>query len=244
MSSTLEKLRALVDNRSLAEIAAMEDEEPQNRPVLSAMNEPQTTETTEQKQVTALEKRTEIPELTLIQTEEHEGSLAAQLKSLYEDLDFLAQKYPGYDLRSLIDYTETLEAQLQVREGLSTGLSRQDFEDFSQFSMINQSNADDLPFGLIELTDKGQILIYNQWESDMTGTAPAKALGKHFFLEIAPCTNNRLFYGRFKKGMSEDSFDVSFNYTFSYRMQPKKVRIRMLTDQKTSRHFIVVKLAE
>ena len=82
---------------------------------------------------------------------------------------------------------------------------------------LDQSQADALDFGIVKVDDEGNVLLYNQWESEMAGVPVASAMGKNFFTQVAPCTNNRLFFGRFKDGVSAGDLDTEFNYTFTYK---------------------------
>ena len=49
----------------------------------------------------------------------------------------------------------------------------------------------------------------------------------NFFTEVAPCTNNAVFLGSFKRGVAAGAFSLAFVYTFSYRMTPTPVRIHL-----------------
>lgn len=96
-------------------------------------------------------------------------------------------------------------------------------------------------FGIIKIDDDGQILFFNQYESELSGVAPEEAVGKNFFTEIAPCTNNRLFRGRFKKGLRKDNLDETFTYTYTYRMRPTLVTIHLYRDSRGANWIMVQK---
>ena len=103
----------------------------------------------------------------------------------------------------------------------------------------SEEELDDAPFGLIRVDSQGIVQFYNHFESDFAGVAPSDARGKNFFTEVAPCSNNSLFYGRFKKLRDRDAYDDRFNYTFTYKMRPTLVHVRMMDDA-DGRHWIVV----
>ena len=105
----------------------------------------------------------------------------------------------------------------------------------------DQSQADALDFGIVKVDDEGNVLLYNQWESDMAGVPVASAMGKNFFTQVAPCTNNRLFFGRFKDGVSAGDLDTEFNYTFTYKMKPTNVVVRILRDGSSANWVFVAK---
>ena len=106
---------------------------------------------------------------------------------------------------------------------------------------LDQSQADALDFGIVKVDDEGTVLLYNQWESDMAGVPVASAMGKNFFTQVAPCTNNSLFFGRFKDGVSAGDLDTEFNYTFTYKMKPTNVVVRLLRDGSSANWVFVAK---
>jgi len=107
---------------------------------------------------------------------------------------------------------------------------------------LGQAAPEDLnraDFGVIKIDDDGEILFFNKYESDLSGVAPEEAVGKNFFTEIAPCTNNRLFRGRFKKGLRKNDLDETFTYTYTYRMQPTLVTIHLYRDSRGANWIMV-----
>lgn len=89
----------------------------------------------------------------------------------------------------------------------------------------------DAPFGIIRLDDDGVVEFYNRYESDLSGVAPSEAIGSHFFTQLAPCSNNQLFQGRFEEGIRKDELDERFTYTFTYKMRPTLVDVRLYRDE-------------
>ena len=108
----------------------------------------------------------------------------------------------------------------------------------AQAAHMTREDADALPYGAIKLDDLGRILIYNVWESELAGFDPADAEGSLFFTELAPCTNNRLFFGRFREGVAANEMDVVFPYTFTYRMRPTLVTIHLLRTESVNWLFV------
>ena len=103
-------------------------------------------------------------------------------------------------------------------------------EDFAKGILYNlghlsRDQADGANFGIVKVDDQGQILLYNKYESELAGVPVASAEGKNFFTQVAICTNNRLFFGKFKDGVTSGHLDSSFNYVFTYKMKPTNVMI-------------------
>ena len=92
---------------------------------------------------------------------------------------------------------------------------------------INDINV--LPFGVVKMDLTGKILEYNMAEAELTGTDPAWALGKNFFNEVATCTNTPAFYGKFVEGVKKGFLNAVFNYSFTHREAPTRVRVHMMT---------------
>lgn len=104
-------------------------------------------------------------------------------------------------------------------------------------SCLRTATEDELhraPFGLIKLDDAGIVQFYNHYESELSGIDPSEAIGKDFFTQLAPCSNNNLFLGRFEDGVHTDDLDEHFTYTFTYKMRPTRVNVRLFRDESGS----------
>lgn len=113
-------------------------------------------------------------------------------------------------------------------------------EVISNLGRMDRALADRQPFGVVKVDDEGKIELYNKWESDMAGVEVDAAEGKNFFTQVAPCTNNRLVYGRFKSGVEKGAMDSEFNYTFTYKMKPTLVSIRLFRDDSSKSNWVFV----
>lgn len=94
---------------------------------------------------------------------------------------------------------------------------------------IPDSIRNGLPFGLVKLDLKGNILEYNMAEGDLTGVDPAWALGKNFFDDVALCTKTQAFYGRFVEGVKRGFLNAVFDFTFDHQDVGTKVKVHMFT---------------
>ncbi|EMY59805.1 PAS domain-containing protein [Leptospira terpstrae] len=107
---------------------------------------------------------------------------------------------------------------------------------------LTQAEADAAAFGVVKVDGNGKILLYNKYESELANVPIQTAVGKNFFTEVAICTNNRIFYGRFKEGMLTGDLDIAFNYVFTYKMKPTNVVIHLYHDKTSDTNWIFVKL--
>lgn len=106
---------------------------------------------------------------------------------------------------------------------------------------LTRIEADNAAFGIIKLEADGKILLYNKYESILAGVPIEKAEGKNFFTDIAVCTNNRIFFGRFKEGIAQGNLDLVFNYVFTYKMKPTNVVIHLYHDKISKTNWVFVK---
>jgi photoactive yellow protein len=100
-------------------------------------------------------------------------------------------------------------------------------------------SIDDFGFGLIVMDRDGRVLGYNQAESKLSGLPAGEVIGRNFFVEIGPCTNNYLIAERYR---DSGELDEQLDYVFTYRMAPTPVRLRLLARSGSSRQYLVVRL--
>jgi photoactive yellow protein len=97
------------------------------------------------------------------------------------------------------------------------------------------------PFGIIQIDDEGVVQFYNRYESNLSGVDPEEALETNFFTELAPCSNNPLFLGRFKDGVRKEEMDEYFTYTFTYKMRPTLVDVHLYRDEAGNNWILIEK---
>ena len=105
---------------------------------------------------------------------------------------------------------------------------------------MSPAELDSLDFGLIQVDDSGTIKNYNKYQSELGNVPQTSAIGKNFFTQIAPCTNNRLFFGKFKEGVAAGKLDVSIPYVFTYKLKPTNVNVQMYRDESSRTNWVLV----
>ncbi len=114
------------------------------------------------------------------------------------------------------------------------------FSDTACIAWLEEASAealDALAYGVIVMTSDGVVVGYNRAEADLSGLAPARVIGRHFFTAVAPCTNNYIVAQRFEL---EPELDVTVDYVFTLRMAPKPVRLRLLKRLGAPRMYLLV----
>jgi photoactive yellow protein len=120
-----------------------------------------------------------------------------------------------------------------------TMFQQQDFSAtdlFDKLQAASDAELTDAPFGVVRFDEQGTVTLYNNWESGLSGLSPDGAVGRSFFEDIAPCTNNFLVAERYTDAAE---LDEMVNYTFTWKMNPTRVRLRMLRQGASARYLIV-----
>ncbi len=116
-------------------------------------------------------------------------------------------------------------------------------EILSKLPSMSESELDALGFGVVGLTDAGQIVKYSKYQSELANVAKHDAMGKIFFKDVAPCTMNGVFYTQFKNGVAAGKLETVFPYTFTYKMKPTAVVVQMHRDAGSKTNWVLVKKA-
>ena len=109
-----------------------------------------------------------------------------------------------------------------------------------QLALMSSAELDALEYGVVQIDDDGTILQYNRYEEEFAGRRRGDVVGRHFFTDVAPCTNNRLLYGRFKSGVATGALDLTMDYTFTYKMAPRVVSLRLARDEASQTNWLLV----
>jgi photoactive yellow protein len=98
-------------------------------------------------------------------------------------------------------------------------------------------------FGLIVMDRDGRVTGYNRAESQLSGLPADQVVGRNFFVEVGPCTNNYLIAQRYHdSGGPDQELDEALDYVFTYRMAPTPVRLRLLARRGSARQYLAVRL--
>lgn len=114
-------------------------------------------------------------------------------------------------------------------------------DELRRLPALSRAEIDGLEVGVIKVDDTGVIEVYSARESQIAGVAIDAAEGRNFFTQVAPCTNNRLLFGRFKTGVTANELNFTLPYTFTYRMKPTNVFLQMYRDSATSTNWVLTK---
>lgn len=94
---------------------------------------------------------------------------------------------------------------------------------------MGANELDELPMGVITLALDATIRRYNKMEAEMARLDQRSQIGKHFFRDVAPCTANPEFEGRFQALAAKPQGGVeTFDYTFRFSWGPQRVHITFI----------------
>jgi photoactive yellow protein len=98
----------------------------------------------------------------------------------------------------------------------------------------NEAAYDSLPFGVVKMDHNGVVTDYSKGQSTLSGVAKENAKGKHFFTQVAPCTNNFMIAEKY----TADSLDETIPYMFTYITKPMPVDLRLIKGSSGSQYLL------
>lgn len=98
---------------------------------------------------------------------------------------------------------------------------------------------DQLNFGVVKVDNEGNVQIYNKYESEMAALDKEEVIGKNFFHQVAPCTNNFMVAEKYTNAKEE--VDELLDYIFTYKIEPTPVELRMLISPGRSSQYLLVR---
>ncbi|HET9030311.1 MAG TPA: PAS domain-containing protein [Candidatus Aquilonibacter sp.] len=105
----------------------------------------------------------------------------------------------------------------------------QDQAILDRIEAMGESELDALPVGVITLGLDATVKRYNKMEAELARLDQKSQIGKHFFKEVAPCTANPEFQGRFEELAATPAGGVkTFDYTFKFSWGAQRVHITFI----------------
>ena len=122
----------------------------------------------------------------------------------------------------------------------NTPHSLRTFDSPGLFEWLGSATATDLDllsFGVTGMALDGTVKAYNAMESKLAGLQPDRVIGRNFFTNVAPCTNNFMVAHRFQ---SEPDLDCIIEYVLTLRMRPQKVSMRLMRGKVATKMFLAI----
>lgn len=108
---------------------------------------------------------------------------------------------------------------------------------FEHLNELTEEGQDSLNFGMLGLDLQSNVNFYNRYEERCSGLSRDRVIGRHCFLDVAPCMNNFLVAERVEH---ERPLNAIIPYVLTFRMRPTNVRLRMLCAMEISQRWILI----
>ena len=108
-------------------------------------------------------------------------------------------------------------------------------------SKISDDQLNAIDFGITGLDNDCVVTRYNNYLVNLSGVSIQKAVGFHYFSNVAPCMNNFMVSQKLEDAIDEStSLDETINYVLSVKMKPTKVKIRLVYDSDLMVSYVLI----
>lgn len=170
---------------------------------------------TQQKQIDALQRENHTYEKQFDYLESELGT--AQAPRIVELVDTLESE-TDLSLEDILETPSEASSSPEYGVDLEAASPFVPEETLVRLEDMDSGELDTLDVGIMSLEDDGTVQYLNEAALQLPGLQSIEdrstVIGDNFFLDLAPSTNNNLFYGRFQKGQRRGKMDARFPYTF------------------------------
>ena len=92
---------------------------------------------------------------------------------------------------------------------------------------LSPDQLDLLPFGVTGLDPLNVVRLRNRCEQDLSGFGDSAALGRLFFVDVAPCLNTSAFKGRIDRARREGKLDIHFSFVCDFPVGLRELNVRV-----------------
>ena len=129
----------------------------------------------------------------------------------------------------MLYFTKTLNAKI-----FTMNTTFNDPAILSWLDSQSENAYDELPFGVVKMNYSGTITAYSSAQSVLSGISKENAIGKKFFTQVAPCTNNFMVAEKYSK----DALDETLPYMFTYVTKPTPVELRLIKGSNGNQYLL------
>lgn len=116
----------------------------------------------------------------------------------------------------------------------------------ARLARLDDAGLDALPFGVIGFGKEfdAKVVRYSARESRESGLERSRVVDLPLFSVVAQCLNNYLVAQRFDDAVEAGRpLDATLDFTFTLRMKPTPVRLRLLSSPDHATQFIAIRRA-
>jgi len=112
----------------------------------------------------------------------------------------------------------------------------------AQLHSLNDSQLDELDFGVIAFDADIEVKRYNLYECQVTGLKQERVIGSQLFTDVAPCMNNFMVAQKFLDAReAARPLDETIDYVLTWRMRPTPVKLRLLSSTNLLLQYLLLK---
>lgn len=111
-------------------------------------------------------------------------------------------------------------------------------------AVLTENDLDRLEFGVIGFGKAPEAIVthYNAHEQQHSGLDRSRVMGLELFSVVAQCMNNYLVAQRFDDAVASGvALDATLDFTFTLRMKPTPVALRLLSSPAHPTQFVAVR---
>ncbi len=126
----------------------------------------------------------------------------------------------------------------------SSAIAFADLELMKRLAALDDPGLDELGFGVIGFGKEPDAIVqrYNAFEQRGSGLARTQVVGLPLFSVVAQCMNNYLVAQRFDDAVAAGhELDVTLDFTFTLRMRPTDVVLRLLSSPAHPLQFVAIR---
>ena len=189
-------------------------------------------------------------------------SMEEQLAELYREksesenaTEVLERELGMGDPARVVELVQTLRGQLdtfhaRAPETASAESEAPLFADAEALARLDDADEapadavlDSFDFAAVCLDEQGTVVAFHEPDDELGRMDAEEVLGRRFFTEVAPSTNNRLFYGRYKRGLYDGSLDAAFPYTFLHGEESNNLVVQLHRAERAEHSWILLRRA-
>ncbi len=108
--------------------------------------------------------------------------------------------------------------------------------------LFNETVLDALPVGVVVLDRFGYVVKYNRFEEQLARRRRQEVIGRHFFEDVARCTNVPEIRGSFDEHIESNTLatELDFRFDLPFQPHPRDVRLRLRSFDVGGRPFGVL----
>lgn len=99
----------------------------------------------------------------------------------------------------------------------------------ARIERLSREEIDALPFGVIRLDADGIVTFYSKTEAEQSGFGDRRAIGRHFFTQLAPCLGTPERLQRIEQARRDGTLDIEFEQIGDFDDAERELRLRVVS---------------